>query len=233
MHFIILNFLCRRWKYRSCLNFRNSVASDLNGGTPVPTRHSIMLSRWFRLLFGHVPFEVPSAFSLQDSVERLRLATKRCVFSALFKQAAVGRVTASDVRLQRVIPMFGNSFKPVFLGSFELVDGRVVLRGKFTMFRFAKIFMSLWLSFALVWTIFAVLVTFVIFGPRNSLGPEVSPVCASLFPFIGIIFFVIGILFVRFCWWLSRSDIKFLTGVMTDALQDRAAPSDRDLLRSR
>jgi hypothetical protein len=183
-----------------------------------------MLSRWFRILFGHVPFEVSSAFSLQDSVERLRAATKRCVFSALFRQAAVGRVAASDVRLQRVIPMFGNSFKPVFMGRFQEIEGQVVLRGRFTMFRFAKIFMSLWLSFALAWTIFAI---FVIFGPRNSLGPEVSPVWASLFPFTGIAFFVVGILFVRFCWWLSRSDIKFLTGVMTDALQDKDTPSVR------
>jgi hypothetical protein len=180
-----------------------------------------MLMRFFRFLYGDIPVEVPSLFSLQDSVQHLRDFTKRSVFSSLFSQAAVGRVTATDVRLQRVIPMFGNSFKPIFVGKFQEINGHVVLKGKFTMFLFSKIFMSIWLGFALFWTILASLSIFSTSGVRTT-TPVENPLLASMFPLIGIAFFLGGILFVRFCWWLSRSDMKYLTKVMTQALQGQA-----------
>jgi len=176
-----------------------------------------MLLRFFRFLIGDVPVEVHSAFSQHDSVQRLREVTKRSVFSSLFSQAAVGRVTATDVRLQRVIPMFGNSFKPIFVGQFRETNGRVVLSGRFTMFLFSKIFISVWLSFALMWTVLALLSVFGMSGIQATASSG-NPLVVSLFPLIGFGFFVAGILFVRFCWWLSRSDMKYLTDVITRAL---------------
>jgi hypothetical protein len=178
-----------------------------------------MLLRFFRFLFGDVPIEIPSAFSLQDSVQRLRAITKRSVFSSLFSQAAVGPVTATNVRLQRVIPFFGNSFKPIFEGQFHQVNGYVVLRGKFTMFLFSKIFMSIWLSLTLVWTILAL--------PSLFFTNDVQTLFSikNFFPLIGIGFFLVGILFIRFCWWLSRNDMSYLTEVMTAALH--AQPNSR------
>ena len=167
-----------------------------------------MLFGFFRFLFGDIPVEVHSPFSLHDSVQRLREVTKRSVFSSLFSQAAAGRVTATDVRLQRVIPMFGNSFKPIFVGKFRETNGQVVLSGRFTMFLFSKIFMSVWLSFWLIWTLLAALSVL-------GIGDVQAPPSTGL---IGVVFFVAGILFVRFCWWLSRSDMKYLTGVITQAL---------------
>ena len=176
-----------------------------------------MLWEFFRFLFGDIPVEIHSPFSLSDSVQRLRDATKRSVFSSLFRQAAVGPVTAANVRLRRVIPMFGNSFKPIFVGRFRETNGQVVLSGRFTMFLFSKIFISVWLSFWLIWTLVATLGVFGIGGiqPAPSSG---SPLLVLLFPLIGVGFFVAGILFVRLCWWLSRSDMKYLTAVITQAL---------------
>jgi hypothetical protein len=77
-------------------------------------------------------------------VQRLRAATKRSVFSAMGETTAVGKVSEESVRLQRVIPMVGNSFKPFFIGRFESRDGKVVLAGKFTMLMFVKAFMTVW-----------------------------------------------------------------------------------------
>jgi len=74
------------------------------------------LKRLWEFVFVSVPARFPSDFSVNQSVERLRANTRRTIFSALFRQAALGPVSESRVRLQRVIPLFGDSFKPIFVG---------------------------------------------------------------------------------------------------------------------
>ena len=164
-----------------------------------------MLTKVFDSLFGNVPVQFPSDFPLSESVARLRERTKRSVFVSLFERSAAGPVTESRVRLQRVIPFFGNSFKPIFVGAFTQSHGRVVLQGRFTMFLFSKVFMTTWLSFALVWTILAESLSVARDGPRS-------------LPLVGLVFFAVGIGFIRGCWWLSRNDIAYLTSVIRAAL---------------
>jgi len=188
-----------------------------------------MVKRLFNFLYRDVPAQFPSDFSLMASVERLRGRTKRTVFSALFRQAAVGPVTESKVRLQRIIPLFGNSFKPIFVGRFEHSHGRVILQGRFTMFLFSKIFMTAWLGFALVLTIIAAAATLqTVMG--SDANPQKDPM-TLLFPLVGIGFFLAGVAFVRGCWWLSRSDIAFLTSVIQAALRDGASNSAMERTR--
>src|SRR5579862_9715224 len=106
------------------------------------------MSRWlWRLLYESTPAEFSCAYGLEESVERLRAATKRSVFSALSETAAVGKVSEKSVRLQRVIPMVGNSFKPFFLGQFQISNGQVLLIGRFTMLPIVKVFMTFWFCF--------------------------------------------------------------------------------------
>jgi hypothetical protein len=101
--------------------------------------------RWLTdLWLGSAPVEFESSFGLKESVERLKAATRRSVFSSLAQQEAVGTVKESQVSLQRVIPMVGNSFKPFYRGQFIERNGRVVLTGRFGMHWFAKAFMTLW-----------------------------------------------------------------------------------------
>src|SRR5215469_18474481 len=88
--------------------------------------------------------EFQSAFGLGESVDRLKAATRRSVFVSMARQAAVGRVSAERVVLQRVIPMFGNSFKPFFVGRFIERDGRVFLVGQFRMLWLVRVFMTFW-----------------------------------------------------------------------------------------
>jgi hypothetical protein len=182
-----------------------------------------MVKRFFNFLYGDIPARFPSDFPLMASVERLRGRTKRTVFSALFRQAAVGPVTESRVRLQRVIPLFGNSFKPIFVGRFEHSQGRVVLNGRFTMFLFSKIFMTAWLAFALVWTTIAAAAALQAVGP-NAAKLQKDPM-PLFFPLIGVLFFFGGVALVRGCWWLSRRDMTFLTAVIQAALRDGASNS--------
>jgi hypothetical protein len=178
-----------------------------------------VLQRVLSFLYGDVPVRFPSDFSLMTSIERLRERTKRSVFSALwlFRQAAVGPVDESTVRLHRVIPMFGNSFKPIFVGRFDLDEGRVVLEGRFTMFRFSKIFMTIWLVFALLWTVLAAAAALKAVAED---GATMYDPVAWLVPLVGVLFFLAGVAFVRGCWWLSRKDMVFLTSVIQAALQD-------------
>jgi hypothetical protein len=164
-----------------------------------------MLTRVFNFLFGNVPVQFPSDFPLSESAARLRARTKRSVFVSLFERSAAGPVTESRVRLQRVIPFFGNSFKPIFVGAFTQRHGRVVLQGRFTMFLFSKVLMTIWLSFALVWAILAEFLSVAHDGPKS-------------LPLVGFVFFAAGIGFIRGCWWLSRNDMAYLTSVIRSAL---------------
>jgi hypothetical protein len=68
---------------------------------------SAMVKRFYSFLCGDIPAKFHSDFSLSASVARLREGSKRSVFFELLCQAVVGRVTESNVRLQRVIPLCG------------------------------------------------------------------------------------------------------------------------------
>lgn len=181
------------------------------------------LRRLYEFVFVSVPVRFPSDFSVQQSVARLRARTKRTVFSTLFRQAAVGPVSESRVRLQRVIPLVGNSFKPVFVGRFELSQGRVVLEGQFTVFRAVKVFMCIWFAIGLL------IVAIVLAGTlkaivQHRVGQEPAVLLAPLGP---IVFLLAGVGFVRSGWWLSRKDMAYLAGVIEAALSDRTSRCGR------
>ena len=135
------------------------------------------------------------------------------MFSSFFKQKAAGRVSASKVSLQRVIPFFGNSFKPILVGKFKEKKEKVYFEGKFTTFLFSKIFMIIWFSFALLWTTLAIVQVVEAFSNQKNLPTE-----AFLFPVGGIAFIGIGVLFIKLCWRLSAKDIDYLKKVVTEAI---------------
>jgi hypothetical protein len=184
-----------------------------------------MVKRFFSFLYRDIPARFPSDFALTESVERLRARTGRSVLSALFHQSAVGPVNESRVRLQRVIPLFGNSFKPIFVGRFHQSQGRAVLEGRFTMFLFSKVFMTVWLAFALVWTITSAV------AALRAVGRGHAKPMAMLFPLVGVLFFLTGVGFVRCCWWLSRNDMAFLGSVIRAALQHGTSNSAMERTR--
>jgi len=65
---------------------------------------------------------------------------------------------------------------------------------------------------------------------ESDANPQKDPM-TLLFPLVGIGFFLAGVAFVRGCWWLSRSDIAFLTSVIQAALRDGASNSAMERTR--
>jgi hypothetical protein len=164
--------------------------------------------RWFgRLLFESTRAEFHSAYGLAESVERLRAATKRSVFFALGETSAVGKVSEEVVRLQRVIPMMGNSFKPFFTGRFEVRDGAVVLTGQFGMLTAVKVFMTFWFGMTSLFAAAALL------GKFKPQGP--NPTFFVVQPFLMIAF---GVALVAAGKWLARNDIAWLSGLIARTL---------------
>jgi hypothetical protein len=168
------------------------------------------------MLFDSTPAEFRSAFGLDESVERLRAATRRSAFASAGETAAVGKVSESGVRLRRVRPMLRNSFQPIFVGRFEQRGIGVVLQGKFTMSPFVKVFMTFW--FGMV-GLFALASLISGFNPR---GPHAT--FFRLQPFLMICF---GIALVAACRWLARNDAQWLSGVIGEALGDARAQAMR------
>lgn len=163
--------------------------------------------RWFiDLLYGSVPADFESTFDLEQSVRRLAGATSRTIFAALFRQQAVGKVSASRVSLQRAIPLVGNSFKPFFIGSFQETDNRVVLSGRFTIHWSTKIFMSVWFGLCIVWTIVAIA------------GVLIEDLQKWWVPFIGPGMICVGTAMVWVSKWFARNDVAWLSRVIRDAL---------------
>lgn len=151
-------------------------------------------------IYGHKPARFESDFNLAESVERLRAATTRSAFLSLHKQSASGTVNERRVSLQRVIPMVGNSFKPFFVGKFEVVNGRVVLIGRFTMIWFVKAFMSFWFGFILLWISLASVA--VITHPKSG---------QWWFPLFGVGMAAAGVALVKAGKWFSRNDVAWLS----------------------
>jgi hypothetical protein len=174
-----------------------------------------MIKKLVDYIFPCIPVSFKSAYTLEESIDHLRKSTNRTIFTTLFKQSAVGRVDEAKVRLQRVIPLFGNSFKPIFVGNFVVNNSGVFLEGNWTTFLFSKIFSYIWFSFVTICTI----LTTVTIAPTIIKSPIDSMFrFESYFPLIGVGFFVSGIFFNRFCWWFSRRDIDYLTRVISTAL---------------
>jgi hypothetical protein len=166
--------------------------------------------RWLLdLLYGSVAAEWESSYPLEVSVARLRAVTLRSVFSALAESAAVGTVSESQVKLQRVISMVRNSFKPFFLGRFVKRGERVFLTGRFTMLLITKIFMSFWLGFLAFFSI-AALVSMLAAPPEKP--GRFSLVLAPL----AMMAFGIGML--RLGKWFCRNDVQWLTDVIRRAI---------------
>ena len=160
-----------------------------------------------RLLYESTPAEFRSAYSVAESVERLRAATKRSAFAAIGEAAAVGKVSQDGVRLQRVTPMVRNSFKPFFVGRFESRDGVTLLTGRFGMSLFTKIFMTFWLAMVALFG-----VGFLV----GSLSATASyPRQIVIGPFLMLI---AGLGLVALGKWFARNDVAWLTGVIGRAL---------------
>ena len=116
---------------------------------------------------------------------------------------AVGKVSEGSVRLQRVIPLVGNSFKPFFIGRFEARDGKVVLTGKFTMLLIVKVFMTFWIG------VVAVFAGAVLLGSLLPAGGNTWLLLLQPFVMLGA-----GLALVAAGKWFARNDAAWLSRVI-------------------
>jgi hypothetical protein len=161
----------------------------------------------YAFLFGSVPASFETDLPLDQAVERLREATARPPGIALTHEGAAGTVTAQHVSLYRSIPLFANSFKPIFAGRFCSEGGRTFLRGVFTMHWLAKAFMTFWFGFCLFWTLLATVMALA------------KPQEVWFFPIFGLGMMLAGFAIVQLSTWLARNDTRYLSTVIENALR--------------
>jgi len=168
--------------------------------------------RWIKELWvGSEPVEFVSAYDLAESVTRLKAATKQWSLFNVSEQAAVGRVSETRVSLRRVIPMIGNSFKPVFTGRFGQAHGQVVLTGRFGLGWFVKLFMTYWFGFCVLFVVL-------------SLPAATQKSAAAFMPLAGVGMFALGLGMTRLFAWFSRGDSAWLSEVIRTALHASVSP---------
>ncbi len=170
-----------------------------------------MLRSLHSLLYGSVPAKFESKFDVYESARRLEAVTRKSALGALTTQAAVGTVTVARVKLCRVIPFVGNSYKPYFIGKFEQTPEGTKLTGQFTMHRLVKVFNTIWFGFGVFWTVLAT------FAVARTWPKQ------WYFPFFGVGLLLAGVAFMRLGKWFARNDIAWLSGVIQSALRGESA----------
>lgn len=168
--------------------------------------------RWFfQFLYGSTPARFASPYPVHESITRLSAVVEPSILSSFSGQCAVGTVKEKKVRIQRVIPLVGNAWKPFFYGSFSASGNGSVLEGTFKFSLFTRVFMSIWFGFIAFWT---VLTTSIVLTKSPS---------ELWFPLFGVGMFAAGIGMVRVGKWFARNDVAWLTQVIVQALGTNGA----------
>jgi hypothetical protein len=170
-----------------------------------------MVSWFLNLLYGAIPAQFQSQYSVSESVTRLASVVKPSIFQSFSGECVVGKVTETKVSIQRVIPFIGNSWKPFFIGSFEPLGTGSVLRGQFMFSIWTRVFMSVWFGFITFWTVLAT--TTVLTKSPSDLW----------FPLFGVGMIGAGIAMVLSGKWFARNDAAWLAQVISNALGTNVA----------
>lgn len=98
-----------------------------------------------------VSFEMSG--DVAQAVDRLSRAASKPVLQATWGESSnpslVGSVSKDHVRLHKVTPLFGNMFKPIFVGKFQSQNGKNSLAGVFEMGPIARTVISIFIFFTL------------------------------------------------------------------------------------
>ena len=164
----------------------------------------------FDRLYGSEPAEFPSDFTLADSVQRLAEAVNARLFVVGGAPQVRGSAMERYVSIRRVEPGVHGAFRPVFTGAFHEHDGRVVLRGAYSLDDATK----------LVASAFLVACLGVAFILAKAMLDEIT---LSYLPLLPLALFVAGIALVRAGRNAGRRDEERISEVIARAL--RATPA--------
>ena len=168
------------------------------------------MGRFFNLIYGSEAFEWAFDVSIEQAIERLQTKVSKTSFSRLTNQGMVGTVGKESTKIQRVIPMVGNSFKPFLVGSFTSENGKTILSGVFRFHRFVQAFMTFWFGFIILWVLMA------------SVAIMSKPAEAWFFPLFGILMFVFGVGLVTLGKWFARNDKRWLKESIFNAINQNS-----------
>lgn len=151
-----------------------------------------------------------SSKSLQESINSLSSKThssywKVCLSGNIPDSFMVGSVKKEKVRLSRVRARIFNSLTPCFYGNFIEIQGKIFLQGKFTIYSFVKVFLTIYLLFLFLF----LSVVFIAF-----IDPD------SRFDGIIMLSFCLGLLLLLWGWKkLSTKNIEWISNEIKDALK--------------
>ncbi len=90
--------------------------------------------------------EIKTDLSIDDAVQKLSRDVAPSIFK-IKRESLIGKVSSKKVLLYRGVPFQGNSFLPVFVGSFQNTNNETVLRGKWTIPFRTKLFWIIIIGF--------------------------------------------------------------------------------------
>lgn len=174
-----------------------------------------MIGRLFNFLYGSRYAQFESRYSIHEAVFRLAGEVKPSRSSWLPGECAVGTVTENEVFIYREIPFFRNSWKPIFVGSFECNDNKTILKGKF---RFSN------------WTVILTLYVFLFIAIWTALATNAVISNSSTdfsFPLVGVAMFGFNIAMIFYGKWTARKDVAWLSKVISGALHPDRGSSQK------
>jgi len=167
------------------------------------------MKRIFDFLYGTEGFQIEFDVPIDVAVANLQSRVSGSVLSLLGSEGMVGQVSNHTVKLQRVIPMVGNSFKPFLIGSFSTRGNKTVLSGVFRFHRLVQAFLTFWFAFS---ALFIVLLSVAAFANPSEIW---------FFPLFGIMFLGGGVAMVNIGRWFARNDKEWLKRNIHDAVDPR------------
>lgn len=170
-----------------------------------------------QLIFEKQPASFRSAFTLEESVQRLSSQVRRWPFVSPFRHSLVGSVKENKVTIARMVPFVSNSYAPVFYGAFQVREGAVMLEGYFALSRYARVFTAFWFGFVIFMAILFSLS--VLSGAPVTTNPPMpqwqGKLLMILIPYALLLF---GLIFTVAGKWLARKDARVISQKIQAAL---------------
>ena len=155
-------------------------------------------------IFGGEKVTFNSAYSPEESEQRLKMNTEGSLYDSWDKTAVISKIKDNKIRLFWHRKYIGNSFHPIFYGTLTVKDNKTVLEGKYTLHWFVKIFLTIWLGGILA-TGFLALYAGITEGRLKQLSPFFISVLG-----IGLA----GLALVLFGNWVARDSVDKINEVI-------------------
>ena len=158
-----------------------------------------------------------SQYSPQESAQRLRANIEASIWKTWSTTCVVGKATDRRICLVWHRANIKNSFQPIFRGVFEIENGTTIIKGRFGMHWFVKIFLTIWFGGLILGSIVCVHLGYQKFG-TEIFNPDDR--LFELLKYLGYIA-LLGLAGVGLIAWgkyISRDSLEKITEVIENSL---------------